>query len=234
MCRCAVLRGRRHKLLWLSEFYGIVNGMGDKTGAAQFSAREIKYLESLPAVEHASKERIKYTSEFRRECMRLYAQGESPVRIFRSAGLDPSLIGYKRIERCIARWKRTAALTGGLKAVQDGTANRDASSSGGDTGTASELKPSLKKPRAKRKHWRASLSPVPSLRLLEETLQDDAEHPERPAVLSIASPDRVDSANRDIYGLIIIQQARKIEELEHQIDVLRERLNRLQPQRQSA
>lgn len=26
--------------------------------------------------------------------------------IFREAGLDPKLIGYKRIERCIARWKK--------------------------------------------------------------------------------------------------------------------------------
>ncbi|EIJ25698.1 hypothetical protein [Bifidobacterium longum] len=31
---------------------------------------------------------------------------ESPVRIFREAGLDPRIIGNKRIERCIARWKR--------------------------------------------------------------------------------------------------------------------------------
>jgi hypothetical protein len=27
------------------------------------------------------------------------------VHIFREVGLDPSLIGYKRIERCVARWK---------------------------------------------------------------------------------------------------------------------------------
>lgn len=25
--------------------------------------------------------------------------------IFREAGLDPKIIGYKRVERCIARWK---------------------------------------------------------------------------------------------------------------------------------
>lgn len=32
--------------------------------------------------------------------------GRKPVRIFREAGLDPRIIGNKRIERCIARWKR--------------------------------------------------------------------------------------------------------------------------------
>ncbi|WP_318793190.1 hypothetical protein, partial [Bifidobacterium longum] len=43
---------------------------------------------------------------FKREAVTRYRRGESPVRIFREAGLDPRLIGNKRIERCIARWKR--------------------------------------------------------------------------------------------------------------------------------
>ena len=33
------------------------------------------------------------------------AEGGSPAAIFREAGLDPKIIGYKRVERCIARWK---------------------------------------------------------------------------------------------------------------------------------
>lgn len=43
--------------------------------------------------------------EFRDDCMRRYAEGGSPAAIFREAGLDPKIIGYKRVERCIARWK---------------------------------------------------------------------------------------------------------------------------------
>ena len=35
-----------------------------------------------------------------------YNAGESPSAIFREAGLAPKLIGYKRVERCIARWKQ--------------------------------------------------------------------------------------------------------------------------------
>lgn len=35
-----------------------------------------------------------------------YNAGESPSAIFREAGLDSKLIGYKRVERCIARWKQ--------------------------------------------------------------------------------------------------------------------------------
>ena len=47
-----------------------------------------------------------HTDSFKREAVTRYRRGESPVRIFREAGLDPRIIGNKRIERCIARWKR--------------------------------------------------------------------------------------------------------------------------------
>lgn len=74
----------------------------DTTG---FSARELRYLRSLPAVEHVSRKRITYAPWFKLDCMKRYAAGGSPVHIFREAGLDPSMIGYKRIERCFARWR---------------------------------------------------------------------------------------------------------------------------------
>ena len=38
-------------------------------------------------------------------CVIRYLAGESPTKIFREAGLPPELIGYKRIERSVARWK---------------------------------------------------------------------------------------------------------------------------------
>ena len=49
--------------------------------------------------------RITYTDDFKRYCVTRYNKGASPVRLFREAGLDPALIGYKRIERCFARWR---------------------------------------------------------------------------------------------------------------------------------
>ena len=83
--------------------------LGDSVASEdmRFSSREIQYLESLPAVERVGHDRIIYRDGFKRDCVRRYAAGESPAKIFRNAGLDSSLIGYKRIERCISRWKRT-------------------------------------------------------------------------------------------------------------------------------
>ncbi|OZG61811.1 hypothetical protein BLEM_1348 [Bifidobacterium lemurum] len=74
-----------------------------------FSSRTRKALQSLDAVASVSETRITYSEDFRDECMRRYAQGESPTAIFREAGLDPKVIGYKRIERCISRWRDKTA-----------------------------------------------------------------------------------------------------------------------------
>ena len=72
----------------------------------KFTAKERAYLSSLPAVKSVSASHIRYSDRFRVEVMCRYNAGESPSAIFREAGLDPKLIGYKRVERCIARWKQ--------------------------------------------------------------------------------------------------------------------------------
>ena len=74
-------------------------------GGGTFSPEEVEYLRSLPVVAEATSKRITYTESFKHNCMRRYLAGESPVELFREAGLDPSLVGYKRIERCFARWR---------------------------------------------------------------------------------------------------------------------------------
>ena len=74
----------------------------------KFTAKERAYLASLPAVESVSASHIRYADSFRIEVMCRYNAGESPAAIFREAGLDPKLIGYKRIERCVDRWKTSA------------------------------------------------------------------------------------------------------------------------------
>ena len=61
---------------------------------------------SLAAVDSVdASSRIHYADWFRDECMRRYRAGEKPTALFREAGLDPRLVGYKRIERALARWR---------------------------------------------------------------------------------------------------------------------------------
>ena len=76
-------------------------------GGGSFSPEEIEYLRTLPAVAEVTPTRIIYAEEFKKHCVRELRKGGSPVQIFREAGLDPALIGYKRIERSVARWRKT-------------------------------------------------------------------------------------------------------------------------------
>lgn len=156
-----------------------------------FSAREIRYLESLPAVARVGRDRIRYAEGFKRECVRRYAAGESPVAIFRSAGLDPSLIGYKRIERCFARWKRTVRFDDPADDMMDGDA-------GPYQVDEDDRWPA--------RHAR----PIATGNHRKTTAKDET------------NPDRPDGS--DVYGLIIMQQARRIDVLEHEIGRLRSML----------
>ena len=63
-------------------------------------------LERLDAVKRVDGNRIVYADHFRRSAMEAYRNGMGPVALFRRAGLGPERIGYKRIERCMARWRR--------------------------------------------------------------------------------------------------------------------------------
>ena len=66
-----------------------------------FTLKEAAYLRSLPAVKEVSATRITYSDRFKVECVRRYLKGESARKIFRDAGLDPSLIGAKRDRKSV-------------------------------------------------------------------------------------------------------------------------------------
>ena len=71
-----------------------------------FTRKEVEYLRSVPAVKKVAKNRITYARAFQLYCMARYLRGDGPTAIFRSVGLDPDVVGRKRIERCIARLHR--------------------------------------------------------------------------------------------------------------------------------
>lgn len=85
-----------------------VEGGAMARGGGAFSDEEIQLLRGLPAVANVTRNRITYADSFKQMCTIRYLTGESPTKIFREAGLPPDLIGYKRIERCVDRWKTSA------------------------------------------------------------------------------------------------------------------------------
>ncbi|HCH21731.1 HTH domain-containing protein [Bifidobacterium sp. UBA6881] len=83
----------------------------------RFSQMEIEYLRSLPAVSAVTENRITYARDFQIMCMHRYLNGERPSVIFTSAGLSPSIVGHKRVERNIARWKHDDEIVKAAKRV---------------------------------------------------------------------------------------------------------------------
>lgn len=171
-------------------------------GGGTFSPEEVEYLRSLPVVAEATSKRITYTESFKHNCMRRYLAGESPVELFREAGLDPSLVGYKRIERCFARWRaipcrmhtdRLVPIDGhvpdGGYAVDGVCVSNDGYAARGDR-TADDGRTAA---------------------------------PDLDARAADASASRTDT---DVRDLLIVQQVRRIDALEREIVALRAELGR--------
>ncbi|WP_137655444.1 HTH domain-containing protein [Bifidobacterium moukalabense] len=70
-----------------------------------FTDEEAAILRTSPAVLRATSRRITYAAWFRRYAVIMNRRGERPSDIFRGVGLDPKIVGHKRIERCMNRWR---------------------------------------------------------------------------------------------------------------------------------
>ncbi|WP_270292367.1 hypothetical protein [Bifidobacterium adolescentis] len=179
-------------------------------GGGAFSPEEVEYLRSLPVVAEATSRRITYTESFKHNCMRRYHAGESPVELFREAGLDPSLIGYKRIERCFARWRKIACRMGTDRLVSvDGN--------GGVVPSASaDVAPSAESAEVVRS---AVSQPVQPTQTTETQSNATLPAPRNAAEVPILS-------GGDVRDLLIAQQVRRIDELEREVAALRVELHR--------
>ena len=76
-----------------------------------FTSEETAILRTSPAVIRTTSRRITYASWFRRYAVVMSRRGERPSDIFRGVGLDPGILGTKRIERCMSRWRTEYAGT---------------------------------------------------------------------------------------------------------------------------
>ncbi len=172
-----------------------------RSGGA-FSDEEIQLLRGLPAVSNVTRDRITYSDTFRQVCTIRYLAGESPTKIFREAGLPPELVGYKRIERSVARWKEAA-----IKSVN-----------GSETMSDNEIIAQLAE------RYKCALVTRRSL--------DDATHAATEPKVAVkvvptdTRPLSLGLFDGDTAGIIIRQQARRIDELERDVVRLRNKLDK--------
>ncbi len=78
-------------------------------GRGRLSIDELEQLKKSPHVLGAEEHRIVYSTDFKLHFMKEYLNGKGPTQIFREAGLDPAILGSKRIERATSRWKESYA-----------------------------------------------------------------------------------------------------------------------------
>ena len=86
---------------------------GRKTRGARprnkpFDQEERQHLCGLAAVNSCTEKRITWNREFIGRVQSEIEAGGHPTEIFRKAGVGPEVIGRKRIERCVARWREKA------------------------------------------------------------------------------------------------------------------------------
>lgn len=77
-------------------------------GNHYFTDEQIKILESNPYIQKITYKSIKYSQHFKEEFWRLYSQGKTPSSILSSFGIDPHILGQKRISNIVQRIKMEA------------------------------------------------------------------------------------------------------------------------------
>jgi len=90
-------------------FFFLYNKFGrrmDKMSKIQFTKEDIEILSQNPYVKSVSETTITYTEEFKKFFISEYEAGTGPTRIFEKAGFKKEMVGYKRIDRAAARWKK--------------------------------------------------------------------------------------------------------------------------------
>ena len=197
----------------------------------KFTAKERAYLLTLPAVESVTQGRIFYTEEFKADCMRRYHEGDSPMRIFAEAGLYSDLIGYKRIERCVSRWReserkgRLAYIASIEAREQDLDSNSaesdtpaDTAARGGASETVGEVEPHLDAPASD------TTLDEQDQRMLDEVIKRGRR---RWRVKDRTVPPEPSSHAADVSGLLLVRYEARLRSLERQVADLKDEVRRL-------
>ncbi len=70
----------------------------------RFSSEEIELLRQNPNVKNVTEKSIQFSEQFKLQAVELYHQGLKPMDIFRDAGFDVSVLGFRRISNAFWNW----------------------------------------------------------------------------------------------------------------------------------
>lgn len=89
-----------------------------------FTDDQMEELNKSPYVQKISKANIVFTEEFKTEFLRLYNTGIGPTDIMRKLGIDPKILGKKRIDNLQTRIKKQSSRPEGFSRKPNGSKGR--------------------------------------------------------------------------------------------------------------
>ena len=95
-------------------------------GVNYFTDEQVEILKSNPYIEKVSNKSIKYSKQFKEEFWILYSKGESPSQILIKFGIDPKILGQKRISNIVHRIKMEANRLEGFEDTRKNNSGRPA------------------------------------------------------------------------------------------------------------
>lgn len=84
-------------------------------GIHYFTDEQVEILKNNPYIEKVTYKSIKYSQQFKEDFWMLYSSGETPSQILLRFGIDPKILGQKRISNIVQRIKMEANRLEGFK-----------------------------------------------------------------------------------------------------------------------
>lgn len=127
-----------------------------------FSKEEIETLRKNKYVKRVSEKAITYTDEFKHQAIEQSEKGLMSTEIFERAGFDLSILGRKRAQDSLDRWKRAYQDTGVM-----GLRDRRKENTGRPLERELSLEEQLEREKAKRKFLEVQLEFLKKLDMIE-------------------------------------------------------------------
>ena len=129
-----------------------------------FNEHQRRILESNPNVASVSDRAIQYTSEFKIRAVKENLSGKGPAQIFIEAGFDLDIIGIRKAQSSLSRWKTTYKTYGEQGFLEE---RRGKASTGRPTSKNLSAEKKLEKAEARIKYLEAELELLKKLEELE-------------------------------------------------------------------
>ena len=92
-------------------------------GKNYFTPEQVEQLRKNKYVKHVSEKAITYTEEFKEVFTLEYNSGKLPSQILTEMGLDPKVLGYKRLDGIVATAKKQSVRPEGFKDTRTDNSN---------------------------------------------------------------------------------------------------------------